>query len=86
MGILIHIKDVRYADLAGAEHPAIGALRAAELIGTGLDWLCFTAQIDGLTHEQALQSKIRMTATDFVRGATRESSHADRIVEAESLV
>ena len=86
MRVLIRIKNVRHADLAEREHPAIGALRAAELIEGGLDRLSIAIHIDSLTHEQSRQPPVRVAAAHLISRAAGKPGDAECTVKTEALI
>src|ERR1700677_3765667 len=55
---LVVVEDIDDAELTHGEHPSVRAPRAAELIGNRIDGLLFTALVNRLAHERALQAKI----------------------------
>ncbi len=86
VGVAIGVEDVSHAEFADADHHPVGAVRAAQLIGSRVGGLRRPAEIHDLAHEQAGHAQVGLVATDLVRLAAREAGDTQRAIESLALI
>ena len=86
MGVFVVVEDVGNAEFPDRNHQAVGCLAAGKLIDAGIHFLRFAAEIDRLTDECALQSRIGIGESDLVGFTARESGDAKRVAKAKPLI
>ena len=86
MCVLVGVEYVGYGELAQCQHEPIRHLRAAQLVGSSVDLLASTAEVDCIAHEIARDAGIRDRLSEFIGFPARVSGDAERIAQSETLI
>ena len=86
VGIFVGVENIDDAEFADRDDQPVGGLRAAELIGTGFDFLGVAAEIDGLADERALHAQIWHWSADLIGLAAGKPGGAHRAAQAKTLI
>ena len=84
--ILVGVKDVRRRKFSQRDDQPIGGLSATELIDVGVDCFAFSAEVDCLADEHAMQPRVGIDGADLVGFAARKPGGTDGAAETEALV
>src|SRR5580700_6576522 len=84
--VLIGVKDVRDAELADREYPAVGTAISGQLVCPCLNRFAIAVQVECFAYEKALQSQVGLILADLVGFATRKAGEAKRVVQAKPLI
>src|ERR1700738_1026983 len=86
MGVFVGIEDIDRDELSDGEDQSIRSLLSGKLVEAAVDFLDLAAEVDGLSQERPVQTRVGIIGADLVGLAARESRGAYRCAKSKTLI